>query len=99
MEIPSTELTEIFNSRFRWKRRAKLFREAYRDKDCEAFALWLQKVKIGSEVAELYLLLAKAQEQVCSMLCPSTWKTGERPPHGELCQQITAALKSKKEGE
>lgn len=36
--------------------------------------------------------LEKAQEQVCSNLCPSTWKTGERPPHSKQCQGISYVL-------
>ena len=37
--------------------------------------------------------LAVAQEEVCSNLCPSTWKTAEgRPPHSEKCQGITYML-------
>jgi hypothetical protein len=36
--------------------------------------------------------LERAQEQVCSNLCPSTWKTGERPPHSKECQGISYVL-------
>jgi hypothetical protein len=43
---------------------------------------------------DLEAALLKAQEQVCSMLCPSIWKTGERPPHSQQCQDITTLLGS-----
>lgn len=36
--------------------------------------------------------LEKAHEHVCSLLCPSVWKTGERPPHSDLCQGISCVL-------
>lgn len=43
---------------------------------------------------DLEAALLKAQESVCSLLCPSQWKTGERPPHHQQCQDITALLGS-----
>ncbi len=42
---------------------------------------------------DLEAALLKAQEQVCSMLCPSRW-IGERPPHSQQCQDITTLLGS-----
>ncbi len=37
--------------------------------------------------------LESGAEAVCSLLCPSTWRTDEgRPPHSKKCQQIQAAL-------
>jgi len=36
--------------------------------------------------------LVLAAPIVCSMECPSTWKTGEKPPHSDLCKAITCAL-------
>lgn len=44
-------------------------------------------------MADLIALLTKAQESVCSLKCPSTWKTAEgRPPHHEECRAISDAI-------
>ena len=37
-------------------------------------------------------LLREAHKEVCSNLCPSTWPTGQKPPHGDLCQRIAVVL-------
>lgn len=39
--------------------------------------------------------IRKAAPTVCSMLCPSQWRTGARPPHHPDCEAITAALAGK----
>lgn len=36
--------------------------------------------------------LHQAQEDTCSLHCPSVWKTDERPPHSERCQAVSAAI-------
>jgi hypothetical protein len=41
---------------------------------------------------ELVEALEGAQEDTCSTLCPSEWRTGHRPPHSEKCQNITNLL-------
>ena len=45
---------------------------------------------LEADNARLRELLVEAQESVCSLLCPSKWPTGERPPHSALCNRITA---------
>jgi hypothetical protein len=32
------------------------------------------------------------KDDVCSILCPSHWKTGQRPPHHAKCVELRAAL-------
>ena len=44
------------------------------------------------EREQLYTLLAMAQADVCSLHCPSVWKTAERPPHSERCRAISDML-------
>lgn len=40
---------------------------------------------------ERMVLLRQAQPHVCSLLCPSVWKTGEEPPHSDLCRVMQKA--------
>lgn len=47
-------------------------------------------------LAQLRSALALAQEDVCSLHCPSTWRTADgQPPHSERCQAISAVLEGK----
>jgi hypothetical protein len=32
------------------------------------------------------------KDDVCGLLCPSQWKTGERPPHHPKCVELRAAI-------
>ncbi len=41
---------------------------------------------------DLLATLKEAQEDTCSLHCPSVWTTGQRPPHSEKCQRISAAI-------
>lgn len=41
---------------------------------------------------DLLAILKDAQEDTCSLHCPSVWKTGERRPHSEKCQRVGAAI-------
>lgn len=40
----------------------------------------------------LITLLSQAQEDVCSLHCPSVWKTGESQPHSAKCVLISRAI-------
>lgn len=52
-----------------------------------------QAERIRRAAPELLRLLIQAQPHVCSLLCPSVWKTGEpEPPHSDLCNEINAAI-------
>lgn len=43
--------------------------------------------------------LARAQTDVCSLNCPSTWRTADGPPpHSEKCQAISALLSAAQPG-
>jgi hypothetical protein len=46
---------------------------------------------------DLLVALKEVAPHVCSLLCPSTWRTGHHPPHHERCQAVTAAI-AKAEG-
>ena len=48
--------------------------------------------------ARLREALESVAEDVCSYLCPSTWKTGHKPPHSEKCRNLTAALSTSEKG-
>ena len=48
---------------------------------------------LQAENKKLKSLLAVAQEDVCSLRCPSTWKTIDGQVHNPFCDQITKALK------
>ena len=42
---------------------------------------------------ELYEALAAVAEDVCSLTCPSVWKTSEGPqPHSDKCKAARSAL-------
>lgn len=46
-----------------------------------------------ADAAALRHVLRLAQPDVCSLNCPSTWKTADGPPpHSAKCQAISAAL-------
>lgn len=47
---------------------------------------------LQGRIAELEAALREAQADVCSLHCPSTWRTGEKQPHSDKCQAIAAAL-------
>ena len=49
--------------------------------------------KAKAELQECRKVLKDAGESVCSLQCPSTWKTGSEPPHSELCKRIREILK------
>lgn len=58
---------------------------------------WLETLttiyeQAAAERDVLRSLVREAQPTVCSMLCPSVWKTGEERPHCTLCQAMRAAL-------
>jgi hypothetical protein len=54
---------------------------------------WLDEVKRRLKEHDAAIeLLAQAAEDVCSLHCPSTWKTGERTPHSEKCQAIRSVV-------
>jgi hypothetical protein len=53
--------------------------------------------QMRQEGRRLLLLLAEAAEVVCSLQCPSVWKTGTSQPHGPLCERIRAALDGRTE--
>lgn len=42
--------------------------------------------------AEMRALLERAHEHVCSLVCPSVFKTGSPMPHSDLCDDIRVAL-------
>ncbi len=48
--------------------------------------------RAADENARLRVLLQQAHPHVCSLLCPSVWKAGHRPPESDLCQAIQKAL-------
>jgi hypothetical protein len=55
---------------------------------------YIQKYEqLQAENEKLKSLLAVAQEDVCSLRCPSTWKTIDGQVHNPFCDQITKALK------
>lgn len=41
---------------------------------------------------ELLGVLKLAQPDVCSLRCPSVWRTGEQQPHGDECKAISAVI-------
>lgn len=52
-----------------------------------------QLAVVEAERAQFRAALELASPVVCSMLCPTVWKTSEGPrPHSETCQTITALL-------
>ena len=48
---------------------------------------------VEAENCTLKKLLNLSHEAVCSLRCPSVWKTEDGQTHTPLCEQITQALK------
>jgi hypothetical protein len=48
---------------------------------------------LRAENKELKRLLQLAHGHLCSNVCSSVWKTGDKPKHHETCIKITEALK------
>jgi hypothetical protein len=58
----------------------------------ETIRLLIEQVALRSgEIARLKSILDEAHEHVCSLLCPSVWKSSEPQPHCDLCQRIGKA--------
>lgn len=52
----------------------------------------MANARLIAAAPELLEALKDARHQVCSMLCPSFWRTGEPQPHGEKCRAIAALI-------
>jgi hypothetical protein len=57
----------------------------------------LTNARLISAAPELLAALKTVADDVCGMACPSVWKTGQRPPHSNKCEQVRAAI-AKAEG-
>ena len=85
---------------FRWMvsfsddamRAARTLHYDMRGKAQQYLALASPGDELVREREQLYTLLAMAQADVCSLHCPSVWKTAERPPHSERCRAISDML-------
>jgi len=47
--------------------------------------------------SDCLVLLKEASKRVCSLDCPSVWKTGTIPPHCDLCKNIKKVIESMEE--
>jgi hypothetical protein len=47
--------------------------------------------------SDCLVLLKEASKCVCSLDCPSVWKTGTIPPHCDLCKNIKKVIESMEE--
>jgi hypothetical protein len=72
-------------SRDRWKRRAQVLRQGYRDMEIEATALYVQKLYVTAA-------LESAAESLCTAVCPTVWKSDGLRPHAEACRRAREAL-------
>ncbi len=51
-----------------------------------------------ADAAVLRQMLQQAQEDVCSLRCPSVWRTGAPRPHSDQCTAIRVALAAERPG-
>lgn len=59
-----------------------------------------ERDELRRDIQELIEVVSVAQNEICSYLCPSVWKTGTERPHNSLCQAMRATLqKAMKFGE
>jgi hypothetical protein len=62
-----------------------------REEIVTSLAAIIRKAQINQELLDIAKIVAPT---VCSMLCPSTWKTEEgRPPHNEICNLLNIVIK------
>jgi hypothetical protein len=43
---------------------------------------------------KLFDAAKSVQDDVCGLLCPSVWKTGQEPPHHPKCVELSKAIRA-----
>ena len=51
-----------------------------------------ERDELRRDIQELTDIVSVAQNEICSHLCPSVWKTGAKRSHSPLCQTMRATL-------
>jgi hypothetical protein len=51
-----------------------------------------ERDELRRDIQELIEVVSVAQNEICSHLCPSVWKTETERPHSPLCQTIRTSL-------